>query len=106
MLMSGAGVPSADGSTDGGAGQDDSAVSDHFSFLNQSVQSGANHDQDVDRFMASQALRNGIDGVSHGRSPTGDQMMAGRLLELWGERAVSSGEATGAETRMSAARVM
>ena len=47
--------------------------------------------------MASEALGNRIDGVAHGRPPTGDVTMAGGLFELWGECAVSGGEASRAD---------
>jgi hypothetical protein len=36
----------------------------------------------------------GIGGISHRRSPTGDQMIAGRLFEFRGQYPVSGGEAS------------
>jgi hypothetical protein len=78
---------------DTGAGEVNTAFGEDFPLLDQVAQGVADHDDGVERFPPGEARGHGLRSVTHARSPSNGQRVAGFLLIQRCQRLVSRREA-------------
>jgi len=92
VLISGLGVPDRTAMPMAERARSTSAIWEDLAFIDEFAESRTYHDHDIDWFIASKSLGYRIGRVPHRRAPTGDQVVAGSLLELRGECSVGGSE--------------